>query len=275
MKKLLIGALTVLLSTSLFAMDIFNYVPVTGNVKNYTQTDYAITTKFGNYYRTPSSKSIHTLNTSGKEVEVTELTPKDVVIEKIVTKYDLYGNLTEQAAYNSESVLMWKNVITYNGSKKVDSSEYGKDGVLKAKTIYTYEENNLVDETGYDGEGALAWKIIYKYTEDNKLDVMYEYNGDGSLSRKETYAYTESGKIESITIYDNFSNETEMLVFRYASNGTITEVTTYGNDNQITKRTLIKYDASGNVGRVSDYAVAEKFGTTVNELIFISEYSYQ
>ena len=34
-------------------------------------------------------------------------------------------------------------------------------------------------------------------------------------------------------------------------------------------------NAGGNVSRVSEYNIAQKFGTTVNELISMSEYVYQ
>ena len=65
------------------------------------------------------------------------------------------------------------------------------------------------------------------------------------------------------------------MVFRYASNGSLSEITTYDSNKQVTKRTLIKYDAKGNANKVSEYAVAEKFGTTVNELTAMSEYSFE
>lgn len=276
MKKILLGIIAAAFVTSLYAVDIFSYVPVTGNFKNYTQIDYSITTKFGNYFRTPSSKVIHTLNTSGKEVETSELTPKDVILDRTVSKYDVYGNLIEQATYDSDSVLLWNTVITYKGNQRVDCSEYGKEGTLKAKTIYSYDSETglMSDETGYDGDGALIWKTVYKYAE-KKLDTVYEYYSDGSLSREEKYTYTSDGKIESITTYDVFTESSEILVFRYSSSNLLTEITTYGSDKQITKRQLIKYDSTGNVAKVSDYDVAEKFGTTVNELVLITEYIYQ
>lgn len=275
MKKLFTLIYLALFCTSIFALDIFNYVPVSGNVKSIIQTDYEITTKFGNYFRTPSAKVVHILNESGKEIETTELTPKDVVLDKTVTKYDVYGNVIEQATYDSESILLWRTVITYKGTQKVDSSEYGKNGVLKAKTIFIYDEfGNLIDETGYDGEGELIWKIKYQY-KGAKLETVSEYYSDGSLSREEKYTYNASGNIESIVTYDVFSSTTEIIVFRYAANGQITEITTYGNEKQMIKRLMLKYDATGNVAKLSDYAVAEKFGTTVNELTVITEYMYQ
>ena len=72
-----------------------------------------------------------------------------------------------------------------------------------------------------------------------------------------------------------FSEQTEKKVFRYAANGTLSEITTYDNTKQVTNRIMVKYDAGGNVTRVSEYNIAQKFGTTVNELISMSEFVYQ
>ena len=67
---------------------------------------------------------------------------------------------------------------------------------------------------------------------------------------------------------------TSKCVFRYAANGTLTEVTTYGSDNQTTTRQLVKYDNNGNISRITTYNVAKKFGTTVNEMTDMLEFSY-
>ena len=53
------------------------------------------------------------------------------------------------------------------------------------------------------------------------------------------------------------------------------EITTYDSNKQVIKRTLLKYDAKGNVNKVSEYDVAEKFGTTVNDLVAMSEFSFE
>ncbi len=65
------------------------------------------------------------------------------------------------------------------------------------------------------------------------------------------------------------------MIFRYGTNGALNEITTYNSDKQVIKRTLLKYDAKGNVNKVSEYDVAEKFGTTVNELVAMSEYAFE
>lgn len=274
MKKLLSILSIASLSLSLFATDIFTYAPINGSIKNYTETVYSIASKFGNYFRTPNAKITHEFNASGKEVSSTEVTPRDAVVNKISSKYNAAGQLTEQACTNANGEAIWKSVITYKDGVKVDLSEYDAKGNLKGKTIYTYEGEKLVDETSYDGEGVLLWKTIYKYNAAGKVEFMNEYEATGALSAQNTYTYTEGGLVDSITTYDAFSGKQTQQVFRYA-NGTLNEITTYDSQKQVIKRVLLKYDTNQNVIKVSDYDVAEKFGTTVNELIAMSEFVYE
>lgn len=274
MKKLLSFIFVATFSLSLFATDIFSYIPLNGNVKSYTRTDYTITSKFGNYYRTPNVKFVKTFNASKKEIESSELTPKDSLINKITSVYDFDGNLTEQSCFVAENELIWKNVITYKNNLKTDSSEYDANGILKAKIIYTYENDKLVDETGYDGEGALIWKTIYKYDENGLLETESQYISDGSLDTKIVYTYTDDNKIDSITTYDSYNHDSKQEIFRYGTNGLLNEITTYSAQKEVIERLSLKYDDAQNITRISDYVVSQKFGTTVNELISQSEFSY-
>lgn len=275
MKKLLAFAFTAGLTLSLFATDVFKYAPLTGVIKNYTETDFSIASRFGSLYRTPSSKITHTFDANGKEIKSSELSPKDAVLNTISSTYDTTGNLVEQVCTTADNEIVWKNTYAYKNGLKIDASEYDRKGNLRARTIYTYENELLSDESSYDSEGALIWKIIYKYDENNRLTALYDYNPDGSLSEESLYSYTDSGAIDSIAKYDAFSEKQESLIFRYATNGSLSEITTYNEAKQVIKRTLLKYDDIGNVTKVSEYNVAEKFGTTVSELVGMSEFSYE
>ena len=275
MKKLLTLAVAATFSLSLFAADIFTYAPITGSVKSYTETDFSIASRFGTLYRTPSTKITHAFDENGKEIASSELTPKDAVINTISSTYDTAGNLAEQVCTSADGEIVWKNTFAYKNGLKVDSSEYDRKGNLRARTIFTYDNNLLSDESSYDGEGALIWKTIYKYDDNNRIASVNEYNPDGTLSEKETYTYTESGAIDTIIKTDAYTAKENQLVFRYGANGVLNEITTYDSAKQVLKRTLLKYDDKGNVNKVSVYDVAEKFGTTVNELVEMSEYAYE
>ena len=89
------------------------------------------------------------------------------------------------------------------------------------------------------------------------------------------FSYNENGDVNTIDIYDSFSAKTTQEVFRYASNNTISEITTYDSDKRVITRVILKYDEKNNITKVSEYNVAQKFGTTVNELVAMSDYSYE
>ena len=273
MKKLFAFVCAAALCTALFADDIFTFVPVKGKVSKCTQTDYLITSKFGNYYRTPNKKTIHIYDDFGNETSVTESTTKDELLSKLVNTYNSSNQLTEQAAHDSDDNIIWKDVITYKNNLKADKSEYNKNGDLKSKTIYQYTDGLLTDETDYNADGALMWKTIYTYT-DGIVNVISKYNSKGELDTAETYKYNEDGKLDTIVTTDAFSNETTQIVFRYA-NGQISELLSYNSANKLVNRVLVKYDAAGNVAKISEYEVADKFGTTVNELINMIEYVFE
>lgn len=274
MKKIISLAFAATLSLSLFAADIFTYAPISGNVKSYTKTEYSIASKFGNYFRTPSVKFLHTFD-GAQEIESGELTPRDAVVNKIVSTYDEEGRLSTQTFTNSDGDIVWKSTTTYKDGLKIDYSEYDATDNLKDRTIFTYENGLLVDESSYDGEGTLLWKTIYKYNSNGRTDSISEYEARGTLSERKTYAYNETGAIDSITYYDADKSLETQEVFRYGTDGVLNEITTYDATKQISKRVLIKYDTTGNVNRVSEYEVSEKFGTIVNDLVGMSEYVYE
>src|SRR5574344_1755940 len=114
MKKIIAAVAVAGMSVSLFALDLFSVVPLKGSVKSYTVTDYSISSKFGDYFRTPETKFTHVLNASGFATESSELTARDVLANKITNTYNDVGKLVGQVAYSGENQLIWKNTITYN-----------------------------------------------------------------------------------------------------------------------------------------------------------------
>lgn len=274
MKKIISSLCVALAGSLLFAYDIASEIQVRNGAKTVTKTDFSIISKFGEYFRTPDSKYVYVLDSYGKTVESSELSPRDALINKISNTYDSNGNLKEQICKDADGSQLWKSVITYQNGKKSDVSEYGKDGSLKSKVVYTYENSNLTDETVYNAEGALVEKSIYKYDDKGRVSVQDIYFEDGTLAQESQTAYTSDGKKDVISYFDLKGNLSSKCVFRYASNGNLSEVTTYGSDGQITTRQILKYDANGNVIRLTTYNVAKKFGTTVNEMTEMTEYAY-
>ena len=168
MKKILLIISVFIAGISLFGLDIFEYVPLRADITTYTQTEFSVASKFGKIYRTPVTKTIHNFNNLGKEVEITELTPKDALISKIVSKYNASGNISEQTYYNNKQELISKTTYSYNGSLKQETNEYNQKNELTQKIIYGYTNGKLTEETGYGKDGAILWKSIYKYDDKNK-----------------------------------------------------------------------------------------------------------
>jgi len=164
MKKMFAALAAAVMCVSAFAFDVTEYLPLKGTVKNYTRTDYGITSKFGEYFRTPEMKSVRVFDRAGREIESSEMTGRGTLVNKIKNTYDASGKLTAQDGYNADNALIWKSTVTYGAAgNKTDESEYGKDGGLKNKTIYTYTGSLLTDESYYGAGGELVWKIVYAY----------------------------------------------------------------------------------------------------------------
>lgn len=274
MKKLLVLGFIAGICSSLSAINIFDYVSFEGNPKGYTQTDFAISSKFGNYFRTPELKVVRTFDENGYDFESFEYTARDVLISKIDSNYDAFGSLINQSGYNADSELVWKTEVSYNSGQKSDVSEYDANNNLKSKTIYSYKDGNLVDESGYNSDGALMWKTIYKYDDKGRYSSIATYFADGTLDEEEIFEYAEDGSIQSITNYSSISDKTTKQIFRY-KNGKLEEITTYDDNKEVLNRLVIKYDSVGNVAKLSDYAVSQKFGTTVNELTSQTEFVFE
>ena len=274
MKKIILAAFVSIMGLSLFAYDISAGVSLKGSPKMVTRTDFSIASKFGEYFRTPSSKYVYKYTSDGKLVESAEMTARDVLLNKVSNSYDGSGNLIEQICVDADGAQIWKNVIVYKDGLKVDSSEFSKSGSLKSKTVYEYKDKALVDETYYNADGALVWKIVYKYNDKKQLEVEDEYFQDGSLAEERHYSYMDNGNIQSITYMDSTGSITSKDVFRYDTNGLLSEVTTYGPDNRTCVRTFAKFDNKGNLSKITVYNISRKFGTTVNELTDQAEFTY-
>lgn len=274
MKKILIAAAAVALSFSAFALDVSTCAPIQGNVESYSVKEYSVYTEFGEYFRRLQGRQDYTLNADGLPTEVTEYTARDVAMGKVKTTYDAKGNELTKYYYDADQKMVWREITSYKNDLKCDSSEYNANGDLTSKVIYKFDGDNLVDESYYDAKGALVWKIIYKYNDAGLVCSKAMYSSNGDLDEEETYKYLDNGKLDVIGHIDAFEKTVSQEVFRYNASGVLVEVINYNAANIVDKRTQFKFDATGNVTRVSEYAVSQKFGSTVNELLSQKDYSY-
>lgn len=275
MKKVIFACAAFILSLSVFAKDITALIPLQPGVKEYTVVEYSINTRFGEYYKTPSSKVVHKIDAAGNDVESTEYSGRGNPEITIKSSYDSLGNPLICEGFTTNGDLIWKTEYVYNKGLKTEVNDYDVNGELKNKTIFKYEDDQLVDESGYDSKGALLWKTIYEHDLENHVTRVFEYFSNGSLDCDKKITYREDGRPEGSFIHDVLDGDSQK-VFRYNAEGLMTEITIYSvtdTDSKVCERIIVKYE-DGNVSKVSDYQVSEKFGKTVNELVYMADYTY-
>lgn len=272
MKKTLFILMSAILSLEVFAFD--NEASLKPNgAAEYTKIEYQITEKFGDYYRSPRAKYVHTFDANGKEIESSELTSKDAVVDHITYKYE-GDNLVETVCTDSDGKVSWKMTAAYDAEgNKIDESEFNASNTLVNRTIWKINGNQS-DESYYNADGVLLSKIITKFDDQKRLVEVAQYQAAGNLEQKAVYSYNDAGKLSEIAYTNGLGIQTKKVVFRFDAAYQITEEQTYNSENKLIVRVIYKYDANGNVIKTTTYKVAEKFGTTVNELAGIAEYNY-
>ena len=276
MKKVVSSLLVLGISVFAFAGEPLLVNVPTGNVKSYIKTDYTIASKFGEYFRTPSAKYQHVFNEYGQEIENSSLTTDGKVLDKITYSYDSKGNITTQTGLDDAGNVMWKIVNTYDKKGlKTEEAEYDAKDYLSSKSIFKYTGTNCTEETLYNGNGKIIWKNIYEYDENNNCKTLYSYYSNGELESKKTFKYNDKNAVQEIFYYDDEGSLEKKELYRYDAKDVLTEIATYTPQNKLYLRMFFKYDAKGNVVKITTYSIAQKFGSTVNELAGMSDYTYQ
>lgn len=272
MKKTLFIFAAAALSAQTFAFD--SSVSIKPNDTNeYTKTEYQITEKFGDYYRSPRAKFVHVFDANGREIQSAELTSKDSVVDNISYRYE-GDNLVETICTDGDGKISWKITATYDSNgNKIDESEFNASNNLVNRTIWKIN-GSQTDESYYNADGTLLSKIITKFDDMGRVAEMSQYHAAGFLEEKSVYSYNDAGKLSEISFYNGANILSKKVVYRFDASYQITEEQTYNAVNRLIVRVIYKYDGSGNIIKTTTYNVAEKFGTTVNELAGISEYAY-
>ena len=274
MKKILLAFSLAAAAFSLYAFDTAAPVAVKSGIREYTRTGYIITEKFGDYYRSPAAKYVHVFDVNGKEIESSELTNKDILVDKVTYEYNTAGKLVTTTCTDAEGKINWKIITTYDASgNKADESQYNASDILVNKSIWKYN-GKQAEESYYDTDGALLSKTITKFDDTGREVEVCQYAAEGYLEEKRVLAYNDADKLSEVTFSGAAGVMTRKTVFRFDANYAITEEQTYDASNKLVSRIIFKYDDNGNISRTTTYSVAEKFGTTVNELIDINEYTF-
>jgi YD repeat-containing protein len=117
-----------------------------GNIETIVETEYNLSTKFG-------------------EEQIGDMS------RKIITKFNNDGNVIEQNRYDSHGALMvkWKYTYDENGNM-IERNMYDSDVESEVKWKCTYDENdNIIEKREYEVDGVLEepimlikYEIIYR-----------------------------------------------------------------------------------------------------------------
>lgn len=276
MKKLIFAVAAILAATVAFAYDDTSFSPK-GNLSSYTKTEFSVTSKFGEYYRTPVLKHVHVYDADGYETSVSSYNAKDALLDKTSFKYTSSLDLSQVAFTDSDGSVVWTESYFYNSDGTVEHMDRNDaSGYLQGRTIYKYDENKVVEDV-YAGDGSLISKTIYNkvmVADSSRNGEVIVYNADGSLNQKTVYTYLESGLVSQVEVLDASGNSTGKTLYKYNAN-VLKEIQDYDMMGVLVQRTIYKMDAKGNPTSINTYAVAEKFGETVNEITGIETYVYK
>ena len=271
MKKIALMAVTVLMAGSLFAFD-NDLLEFKGKPESYTKTEYSVTSRFGEYFRTVAIKHVHTF-ANGLRMETVSYSPKDEVLDSVSYEYTAGRKISAEICKDAEGKVTRKLVYEYSTDGKIKSeSAYNAEDVLTGKNIYKHEANKTI-ESLYNAEGKLVSRTNHILENGKEVEVAY-YFGDGTLSHAEKYTYNDKGDVALIENIDSEGKKAGKTIYRYDDKGAIAEIQIYASDTDLIERDIYKTDAKGNPTKISIYSIAEKFGSIANELISITDYTY-
>ena len=274
MKKIILTAAALLITAGAFALDSEN-LKVQGDFSSYTKTEYSVTSKFGDYFRTPAAKYVHVYNSTGLKTEVSTYNAKEILVDKVSYSYDISRNLVAEVFTDANANVTSKVEYTYQADGKLkDTTTYDAAGVLTGKIIMKYTDSETV-ESFYDGEGALLGKVISMADEKGNVGVIYNYGADGALISKEVRSYLENGKLFQVECFDSNTNPTGKTLYVYDETSTLREIQNYNGAGTIQERIIYKMDENGNPSKITSYSVGMKFGAVANELQSIVEYVFK
>lgn len=274
MKKIILTAAALLITAGSFALD-SESLKVQGDFSSYTKTEYSVTSKFGDYFRTPAAKHVHVYNSTGLETEVSSYNAKEILVDKVNYSYDISRNLISEVYTDANANVTSKIEYTYQADGKLkDSTTYDAAGVLTGKIIMKYTDKEST-EAVYDGEGALLGKVICVSDDSGNPLVIYNYCADGSLISKEVRSYLENGKVYQVEGFNANGDLTGKTVYVYDETATLKEIQNYDGKSMIQERIIYKMDNDGNPVKITSYSVGMKFGAIANELQNIVEYVYK
>lgn len=135
--------------------------------------------------------------------------------DKLIVKYDIYGNQVECASYNIKGELCGTHISKYDSNNNlIEDMFYDSKGELTndrndvAKYVYTYDShNNMIKEERYSETNFYHGKTEYKYDKNKTLTEETKYYFYGPVEHKIIYEYDSLGNHIEKHYYENLDGE--------------------------------------------------------------------
>ncbi len=171
-------------------------------------------------------------------------------------KYDSMGNVIEELVYNSDALLDFKNIYTYDSTGKMTSKEYFGKSETRAHTYSYNSRGDIIEEVKYRSYNSNAniysdyhelTKIIHKYDPSgNKIEeACYSGLKDLSLDWINSYKYNSEGTL--IEEINNNGEGSRSYVTMYDSVGNRVKRNEYSCDGVLISGDTFEYDLAGNL----------------------------
>ncbi len=163
---------------------------------------------------------------------------------KVVIDFNIKGNRTESASYNSGSMTD-KQGFAYDEKRKTSEMKfYNSKNELFGKQVWVYNANeNLVEITGYKPDGSSNVKSVFNYDRNKNLIEFIVYVGN-SINRKVAWTYSDQGNLATRISYEEDKLDQKSF---YDSKGHIVEEQGFKSDGSIAIKTVLIYNGQGHV----------------------------
>ncbi len=124
----------------------------------------------------------------------------DESADRKVSTFDENGHLIKRELFDEDNDLETVEVFEYRGENLTREAEFNSDGVLLKERLLKYSEKGLiVKETIFDNEDGHSLRKVFSYDKDNWLEEVTTFDQEEKALERVTYSYNENGKPQIIT----------------------------------------------------------------------------
>ena len=177
------------------------------------------------------TREVYTYDDKGRKIEQSTFADSGAYHQRLTYEYNLAGQLTEMAAYYSET-LKEKHLKTYNGAGelvKEASVNYELPGQNSTVETVEYSYDKLGREIERYADTAILW---------SKVQTVYD--AKGRVAQRTTFM-----EYKQPNVTQSHAPKPGRVVFRYNDRGQVLEEAVYEPDASLASKTVSTYDTEG------------------------------